>query len=101
MFAIRGIYYKKKTLLFEKKIDITSSYLRISDIYSYLKRLPPDTFIAFLRMRKLMLNLNKTFCDVSVKCYSVHLKLCQILTKKLYPNITNDDLPPNKVSQSV
>jgi hypothetical protein len=99
MFAIKGIYYKKKTMFYENKIDLETSYLRISDIYSYLKALSTDTFIAFLRMRKLMLNWNKTFCDVSVKCYSVHLKLCQILTKKLYPNITNDDLPPNKVLQ--
>jgi hypothetical protein len=101
MFAIRGIYYKKKTLLYDKKIEFEASYLRISDIYTYLKSLSADTFIAFLRMRKLMINWNKTFCDMSSKCYSVNLKLCLVLTKKLYPNITNDDLPPNKVLQSV
>jgi hypothetical protein len=96
MFAIKGIYYKKKTLLFEKKIDIEASFLRINDIYSYLKALPTDTFIAFLRMRKLMFNWNKSFSDISVKCDSVHLKLCAIITNKLYPNITNDDFPPTK-----
>jgi hypothetical protein len=96
MFAIKGIYYKKKTLLFEKKINVETSYLRISDIYSYLKALPTETFIAFLRMRKLMFNWNKPFCDISVKCDSVHLKLCAILTSKLYPNITSDDIPPTK-----
>ena len=96
MFAIKGIYYKKKTLLFEKKIDLETSFLRISDIYTHLKGLPTETFIAFLRMRKLMFNWNKSFCDISTKCDVVHLKLCAILTNKLYPNITNDDIPPTK-----
>lgn len=109
MFAIRGIYYKKKALLhtYDKNvvtiIEIKKTHLKINDIYNYLKSLPTETIVAFLRMRKLMLNWGKTdvdklkdFMKTSVHCDKVHMKLCAIFTNKLYPNIMPNDIPPQK-----
>ena len=111
MFAIRGIYYKKKGILLSKnretvtEADIKNAHLKINDIYNYLKTLPTETFVAFLRMRRLMLNWVKNdqinqnlaeFSNVSHFCDKVHVKLCAILTNKLHPNIMPDEIPPQK-----
>ena len=110
LYAIRGIYYKKKAGRFstENKLeDIKSSYLKISDVYVYLKTISTDVFVAFLRMRKLMFNwvkmcdddMTKTsklveFSTTSKFCDKVHLKLTAIFTNKLFPNIMPNDMPP-------
>ena len=111
MFAIRGMYYKKKAQIFGKDgntvtpTDIKNSHLKINDIYNYLKGLPTETFVAFLRMRKLMFNWVKSdstnqslveFGKTSALCDKVHTKLCAIFTNKLYPNIMPNDIPPQK-----
>ena len=119
LFGIRGIYYKKKATLFStltlgKKqsdvdtsentvqvVDYKSSHLKISDVYSFLKTVPVDSFLAFLRMRKLMFNWVKLgniqdFGKVSSFCDKVHMKLCAIFTNKLFPNIMPNDVPPMK-----
>ena len=111
MFAVRGIYYKKKANLHKKNgeiitpQDVKNNHLKISDIYNYLKSVPTDNFVAFLRMRRLMFNwvknnsLNnnlKEFRNISNHCDKVHVKLCAIFTNKLYPNIMPNDVPPQK-----
>jgi hypothetical protein len=111
MFAIRGMYYKKKSLINKdskepmSQVDYKNTHLKINDIYNYLKTLSTDTFVAFLRMRKLMFNWVKVdsgnghlteFGTISNQCDKVHIKLCAIFTNKLYPNIMPNDVPPQK-----
>ena len=111
MFAIRGMYYKKKAQLhtYNKETvttnEIKNTHLKISDIYNHLKSISTETFIAFLRMRKLMFNWVKNeltnqvlaeFGTISNHCDKVHIKLCAIFTNKLYPNIMPNDVPPQK-----
>jgi len=111
MYSIRGLYYKKKASLMNKDKetvtpnDIKNSHLKIGDIYNQLKSLSTDTFVAFLRMRKLMFNWVKAESDnqqivefgtISNHCDKVHVKLCAIFTNKLYPNIMPNDVPPQK-----
>lgn len=111
MFAVRGMYYKKKANLHKKDgetmtlQDIKNTHLKISDIYNYLKTVPTEQFVAFLRMRKLMFNWVKSnpsntnlkeFGTISSHCDKVHVKLCAIFTNKLYPNIMPNDVPPQK-----
>ena len=111
MFAVRGMYYKKKANFHKKDGDTTTlqdfknTHLKISDIYNYLKSVPTEQFVAFLRMRKLMFNWVKAnpsnvnlkeFSSISSHCDKVHVKLCAIFTNKLYPNIMPNDVPPQK-----
>lgn len=111
MFAVRGIYFKKKATFYTNdETPITSqntnnSHLRISDIYNYMKSIQIEQFIAFLRMRKLMFNWVKNnqtnenlkeFSKISSYCDKVHVKLCAIFTNKLYPDIMPNDIPPQK-----
>lgn len=113
MYAIRGLYFKKKSGLqnFNRDTitpsDVKTTHLKISDIYNYLKSLSTETFVAFLRMRKLMFNWVRacptnvelaTFGQVSVNCDRVNLKLCAILSNRLFPNVIVSDLPPQKES---
>jgi hypothetical protein len=116
MYSIRGLYYKKKAVLMSKNKesvtpnDIKNAHLKVGDIYNFLKSLSTETFVAFLRMRKLMFNWVKVdsgnvhlteFGTVSNQCDKVHVKLCAIFTNKLYPNIMPNDVPPQKESTSV
>ncbi len=111
MFAIRGMYYKKKAQLhtYNKETvtstEIKNTHLKISDIYNLLKSISTETFVAFLRMRKLMFNWVKSepsnkvlaeFGTISNHCDKVHVKLSAIFTNKLYPNIMPNDVPPQK-----
>ncbi len=115
MFAIRGMYFKKKALLhsFDKESvtpdQIKSTHVKVSDVYNFFKSMSTDNFVAFLRMRKLMFNWVKNSTDKNLKdfgtisshCDKVHVKLCAIFTNKLYPNIMPNDLPPQKDVQEV
>ena len=111
MYSIKGLYYKKKSSLMNvnketiTQFDIKNTHLKISDIYAHLKTLSTDTFVAFLRMRKLMFNWVKNesskealveFGTVTNYCDKVHVKLCAIFTNKLFPNIMPNDIPPQK-----
>jgi hypothetical protein len=103
LFAVRGLYFKKKATLFDtENKNVQNAYLKINDIYNYLKSLSTETFLAFLRMRKLMLNwikLNNELIELSSinrLCDKLHLKMCAIFTNKLYPNIISSDIPPQK-----
>jgi hypothetical protein len=116
LYGIKGIYYKKKSSNYKKNSEKNSSHLKLSDIYNYIKNLPIEQLIAFIRMRKLMFNWArqssnkiydkdqviteqwtnlalKDFNTISVFCNKVHIKLCAIFTHKLYPNITPTDIP--------
>jgi hypothetical protein len=105
LFGIKGLYYKKKSLKYNSN-DIKLSHLNLSDIYNYLKKLPIEQLIAFIRIRKLMFNWSrlcsnenlalKDFNTISMYCNKVHIKLCAIFTHKLYPNIMPTDIPPQK-----
>lgn len=116
MFGIKGLYYKKRAMLYnstEKLADIRVTHLKISDVYNYLKSISTDTFIAFLQMRKLMFNwvrgsaalfppMDMTvtaslvdFSTISKSCDKVHIKLTAIFTNKLFPNIMPTDIPKN------
>lgn len=119
MFAIKGIYYKKKSQLYSgpnttpqnwTPEQIKNTHLKINDIYNYLKMLPTETLVAFLRMRKLMFNWVKNspknpvlsnFGFVGAHCDKVHSKLCAIFTGKLHPTITPNDIPPQKESHGL
>jgi hypothetical protein len=110
LFGVRGLYYKKKALLFnqDKKLDdVRDSHLKISDVYNYLKTVPVSMIVTLLRMRKLMFNWVKVldsessvvvslteFGTISKFCDKIHTKLCAIFTNKLFPNIMPTDVPP-------
>jgi hypothetical protein len=116
LFAIKGIYYKKKAFIkqLDKETtpitleDIRNSHLKTNDIYSLLKSLPTETIIAFIRMRKLMFNWVKLqsdnkpeieLCLFSTIGNSVNKtlgKLCAIFTNKLFPSIMVNEIPPAK-----
>jgi hypothetical protein len=108
LFEIKGLYYKKKSDNFNNN-NKKLSHLNLGDIYNYLKKLPIEQLIAFIRMRKLMFNWAsnssnekldtltkqalKDFNTISLFCNKVHIKLCTIFTHKLYPNIMPTDIP--------
>lgn len=108
MYAIRGLFFTKKALFGKNKNqlanNINNKYLKINDIYNYLKILPTEIFVAFLRMRKLMFNWANTgfdslneFKTISKHCDAIQCKLCAIFTNKLFPNIMPDEIPPQEV----
>ena len=111
LFAIRGLYYKKKASLRGKEnvstTDIKLAHLKINDIYNHLKTLSTDIFVAFIRMRKLMFNWVRVdprlndFSPINKLCDKVHVKLCAIFTNKLFPNIMPNDIPPQKEVREV
>ena len=96
LYNIRGLYFKKKALLFENSFENKVNYLKLSDIYNYLKSLDSDVFFAFLRMRYLMFNTVKEnkedlqlvdFLTISKYCDAINLKLCNLYTTKLFPTL--------------
>ena len=97
LFAIKGIYYKKKTLYSTE--NIKAHYLQIKDIYQYFKTMSVDTFCGLLKARKLMFNWTKynkeigDFLKISFKCDKMYYKLIAIYTNKLFPNLTSEDVP--------
>lgn len=107
IYNIRGIYYKKKSLLFlnpnnnKTSEELRNSHLTISDIYNYLKKLNVDIFVNFLKARKLMCNwifnkvINK-FEHISNMCNKIHIKQCAIFINKLLPDIIFSNLPDTK-----
>ena len=91
IYAIRGVYFKKKALKFTEE-DKTNSLLKYNDIYTLIKDSSTETIIAFLRQRKLMmskllpefLTINSTCEKINTK-YKMHNKLTGILTNTLFP----------------
>jgi hypothetical protein len=90
IYAIRGLYFKKKALKFTE--DKTNSLLKYNDIYTLIKDSSTETIIAFLRQRKLtMSKLLPEFVTINSNCekintkYKMHNKLTAILTNILFP----------------
>ncbi len=108
MYYIRGIYYKKKALLFnETKVEITETFLKSSDIYNLLKTLDITLLLDLIKVRKLMQNwakINKSLKDyntISSMCNKIHLKLFAIYTNKLYPDIMPTDIPTHEITTAI
>jgi hypothetical protein len=105
LYVVRGLYYQKKAEGFINKTsesDFKNSFLRVTDIYNLLKKLPSNQIYDFLWMRKLMYNLarlNSTdtnlqaFNTINSHCSKIHLKLCAIFTNTIYPNIQPTEVP--------
>ena len=103
LFAIRGLYFKIKSENYNNKLNDSENkkYLRIKDIYSYLKTLKNNEIENLLRTRKLMFNWCKLdnspslkiFSTISEKSDKVHIKLTAIYTNILFPEILQDDIP--------
>ena len=93
MFKFRGIHFKKIN---------TGKVLSEKDMYYLLKKSDVEYISSLVRMRKLMVNLYfsnkfddnlKKFRSVSNKVNKLNLKLVNIYTSKLYPEIMDKDLP--------
>lgn len=93
MYKIRGLFYKK--------LD-SGKDLSEKDIYYFLKHVDIEKIYELLRMRKLMNNLvfHKKFNDnvkefkkVSNNITKINLKLVNIYTTKLFPEIMDNELP--------
>ena len=73
LFGIKGLYYKKKSANYKKDgkpvtyDNIKASHLKLNDIYNYLKNLPIEQLIAFIRMRKLMFNWVRQYSNESIE----------------------------------
>ena len=102
IYHIRGIYYKNKGLMIDKKAGDRKYYLTINDIYNYLKQVPVNVIMEFLLARKLMfnwVNIDLTnhelmlFSKVSEHCEKINIKQCDIFTFKLHPDISPTDVP--------
>ena len=98
LFQLRGLYFSNK-IKFEKT---SNEYLRINNIYIFLKSLETKKFENFLKSRKLMFNwcrinpTDNTLCIFSKSLYKndkVYYKLIAIYSNKLFPEIMPDDLP--------
>lgn len=98
LFHLRGIYFSNK----KKYGDKFESYLRIKNVYHYLKSIEIRELENFLRCRKLMFNWlrldssNKVLKDFSKSLYKndkVCYKLTAIYSNKLFPEIMPDDIP--------
>jgi len=91
IYAIRGVYFKKKALKFTEE-DKINSLLKYNDIYTLIKDSSTESIIAFLRQRKIVMSkllpefvtVNSTCEKINVK-YKMHNKLTAILTNTLFP----------------
>lgn len=107
MFAIRGIYFKKKAEYINNKKNTTNGakvarcVLKISDIYDLMKSYDISKLEGLLKVRRLMINLVNQEKDnqiiqkykpVSSKCDKVLLKLAAIYTTKMFPELGPDDV---------
>lgn len=101
LFKVRGIYYDKKSKFLSKKTtevqEFLDSHLKFSDIYNLLKYIDINTLYSFLRMRKMMLNkcscdssneLSQIFMNTTTKNLPQDIKLLDVITNNLFPDIT-------------
>ena len=95
MFKIRGIHFRNQKNMKE---------LSEKNIYYLLKKVDVEKIYSLIRMRKLMLNLSfqnkfdenmKKFRMLSKKVNKLNLKLVNIYTSKLFPEIMDKDVPEN------
>jgi hypothetical protein len=103
LFHLRGIYFQNKKRYEKSK---SNDYLRIQNVYNYIKKMDTKIFENFLRCRKLMLNwirIDKQNANLKIfstslnyqnnKDQKVYYKLISIYSNKLFPEIMPDDLP--------
>ena len=91
MYAVKGLYYRKKTELHNNIQEVNQSnikqyYLKPTDIYNYLKGLPTETLTHLWKVRKAMMEseqLRIIFPQIQTYCEKIQLKLFAILTNKL------------------
>ncbi len=97
MFHLRGVFFSNKA-----KSQENENFLKMKDVYNFIKTIDISTFESFIRCRKLMLNwirIKKTdenvikFITTLYKCEKVYYKLAAIYTTKLFPEIMPEDLP--------
>jgi hypothetical protein len=101
LFKIRGIYYEKKSNFLSKNTnevkEFLDSHLKFSDIYNLLKNIDINTLYSFLRMRKMMHKkctadlaneLSRVFMNTGRNCLPQDMKLIDIITNNLFPDIT-------------
>jgi hypothetical protein len=115
LFGIRGIYFQKKAEYITNKKNnsmgqkIQRSVLKISDIYELFKSYDINKFETYLKARQLMTNLVEKnssnehlqkFKTISNRCDNVLIKLISLYSTQLFPNISDDDLPELKLSES-
>ena len=104
LFHLRGIYFHNKKVYENSK---STDYLRIQNVYNYIKNMDTRSFENFLRCRKLMLNwlrVDKQNPNLQIfsqsltyknnsKEQKVYYKLISIYCNKLFPEIMPDELP--------
>lgn len=92
LYKIRGIYYnKKENFINSKKNNVNLKHnmlycLRISDIYSLLKKYPTNELIYLFNERKTIQNIDKIsekFLQFSKRCDNTILKLSNIILSKI------------------
>lgn len=97
MFHLRGVFFSNKA-----KSQENENFLKMKDVYNFIKTIDISTFESFIRCRKLMLNwtrIKKTdenvikFVSTLYKCEKVYYKLAAIYTTKLFPEIMPEDMP--------
>jgi hypothetical protein len=98
MFHLRGVFFANKA-----KSQDDDNFLKMKDVYNFIKTIDISTFEGFIRCRKLMLNwtrVKKTddenvvkFVSTLYKCEKVYYKLAAIYTTKLFPEIMPEDMP--------
>lgn len=100
MFKIRGIHFRKINL---------SKDLSEKDIYFLLKNTEINNINSLLRMRKLMNNLSfknkfndqmKKFKQISLGINKLNMKLINIYTAKLFPELMDNEIPDNIVLEN-
>jgi len=98
LFQLRGIYFKNKV----KFKNSSNEYLKLNNIYNYLKFLNTNILENFLKERKLLFNFIridtnnsnlKIFAKSLYKNDKVFYKLTAIYCNKLFPEIMPDDIP--------
>jgi hypothetical protein len=104
LFQLRGKFFSNK-----KHFKTVNEFLKMKDIYNYIKSIDANNIEQFIRSRKLMLNWLRVEKDVNTKlyldtfnnslhqCEKVYYKLAAIYTTKLFPEIMPDDIPPSAV----
>ena len=95
IFNIRGLYFEKKSTYIKNlnnKKSIKVNFLKIKDLYNFLKSYEINKLNLILKHRSLLLsqdetNVIKDFKSISNRCDMIHLKLVKIYTNKLHPKI--------------
>ncbi len=101
LFHLRGVFFHVRSDNKLKPAE-NGNYLKLKDVYNFIKSMDISMFVNFIRCRKLMLNWTRIkkndeivvkFVSTLYGCEKVYYKLAAIYTTKLFPEIMPDDLP--------